>query len=169
MLDWGILLHGFGQRYDLPASLWLYLFAAAGVVVISFVMVVVFAGEQVGARAVQYPRRPSALLTRIGRSPWPRSVGGATGTLALLAVIVTGLFGPADPTKNASEYIVWIYFWAATVILSGLVGNLWYLLNPWAAIYDTVTRFARLGPVWKLPNMGVWRLLSRISLSRASS
>ena len=30
----GILLHGFGQRYDLPASLALYLFAAGGVVVL---------------------------------------------------------------------------------------------------------------------------------------
>ena len=35
-----ILLHGFGQRYDLPISLALYLYAAAGVVVISFVLVV---------------------------------------------------------------------------------------------------------------------------------
>ncbi len=42
------------------------------------------------------------------------------------------------------------------MILSGLVGNLWYLLNPWAAIYDAVRRLARLGPVWKLPGVGVW-------------
>jgi len=152
----GILAHGFGQRYDLPASLWLYLFAAGGVVVVSFVMVVLFAGEQVGAKAVEYPRRHSQRLTRIAGTTWPRAFGGAIGVLALLAVIVTGLFGPSDPTKNASEYIVWIYFWAATVILSGLLGNLWYLFNPWAAIYDAVTRFARLGPVWKLPDVGVW-------------
>ena len=51
----GIFLHGFGQRYDLPISLALYLYAAAGVVVISFVLVVLFAGDQVGAKALQYP------------------------------------------------------------------------------------------------------------------
>jgi hypothetical protein len=83
-------------------------------------------------------------------------VGGVIGALALTAVAVAGLFGSADPTKNPAEYITWIYFWAATVIATGLVGNLWYLLNPWAAIYDAVNRVVRLGPVWKLPNVGVW-------------
>jgi hypothetical protein len=152
----GVFLHGFGQRYDLPASLWLYLFAAAFVVVISFVLVVLFAGDQVGDRAIQYPRRRAALLLRIARTPWPRAVGGAIGVLALVTIVVTGLFGSSDPNKNPAEYLVWIYFWSGTVILSGLVGNLWYLLNPWAAIYDAMTRFVRLGPIWKLPNVAVW-------------
>jgi len=156
MLATGILLHGFGQRYDLPASLFLYLFAAGGVVVISFVLVVLFAGDQVGAKAIQYPRRAVPSLLPIARSPWPRIVGGLIGVLGLLAIVVTGLFGLPDATKNPAEYLTWIYFWAATVILSGLVGNLWYLLNPWAAIYDAITRFVRLGPVWKLPNVGIW-------------
>ena len=31
------------------------------------------------------------------------------------------------------------------MIVSGLVGNLWDLLNPWAAAYDALSRFARLG------------------------
>jgi hypothetical protein len=152
----GIFLHGFGQRYDLPASLWLYLFAAAFVVVISFVLVVLFAGDQVGDRAIHYPRRPSAVLLGIARTPWPRAVGGAIGVLALVIIVVTGLFGSPDPNKNPAEYLMWIYFWSGTVILSGLVGNLWYLLNPWAAIYDALKRFVRLGPVWKLPSVGVW-------------
>jgi hypothetical protein len=43
------------------------------------------------------------------------------------------------------------------VILSGLVGNLWYLVNPWSAIYDVVDRVVRLRPVWTLPkSLGVW-------------
>jgi hypothetical protein len=70
--------------------------------------------------------------------------------------VVTGLFGSTNPQYNPSEYLTWIYFWAGLVIVSGLVGNLWYLLNPWTATYDFVTRFVRLGPVWKLPNVGVW-------------
>jgi hypothetical protein len=152
----GIFLHGFGPRYDLPAPLFWYLFAAAGVVVISFVLVVAFAGEQVGSKALQYPRRPAPLLLRLARSPWPRGVGGTIGFLALLAIVITGLFGSSNPAFNPVEYLTWIYFWAGLVILSGLVGNLWYLLNPWAAIYDLVTRLVRLGPVWKLPNVGVW-------------
>lgn len=156
MLEGGIFLHGFGPRYDLPAPLFWYLFAAGGVVVISFLLVVVFAGDQVGARAVQYPRRAVPALLPIARSPVPRAVGGAIGVLGLLAIAVTGLFGSSNPTLNPSEYLTWIYFWAGLVILSGLVGNLWYLLNPWAALYDLVTRVVKHGPVWKLPNVGLW-------------
>jgi hypothetical protein len=150
------LLHGFGVRYDLPISLALYLYAAAGVVVVSFVMVALFAGDRVGARAISYPRRESRLLTRIGRTPYPRAVGGAIGVLGLLAIIVSGLFGSQEPTRNPAEYLTWIYFWAALVILSGLVGNLWVLLNPWAAIYD-VTLGRRPRPVRTLPEwLGIW-------------
>src|SRR5579864_5076041 len=151
-----IFLHGFGQRYDLPASLALYLYAAAGVVVISFVLVVVFSSDQVGSRAVSYPRRPVPFLTRMAQSPIPRVIGGAIGLLTLATTVITGFFGSTDPTKNPAEYLTWIYFWAATVIASGLVGNLWYLLNPWAAFYDAVTRVVPVKPLWKLPNVGVW-------------
>jgi len=148
----GILLHGFGQRYDLPISKYLYFVAAGFVVVVSFVLVVVFAGDQVGTKAVEYPKRPSAFLTSLGRSSWPRIVGGVIGVLGLLVVIVTGYFGSQNhPELNPAEYIVWIYFWAATVILSGLVGNLWYLLNPWAAMFDAGNRLLKLRPAFKLP------------------
>ena len=156
MLDLGIFLHGFGPRYDLPAPLFFYIFAAGGVVVISFVLVILFVGDQVGAKALQYPRRAAPLLLPVARSPWPRALGGTIGLLGLLAVIVSGLFGSSNPAVNPAEYLTWIYFWAGLVILSGLVGNLWYLLNPWAAVYDFATRFVRLGPVWKLPHVGVW-------------
>ena len=126
-----ILLHGFGQRYDLPISLALYLYAAAGVVVISFVLVVLFAGDQVGAKALQYPRRAVPALASIARTRWPRTIGGAIGVAGLLAIVVTGFFGAQKrPDLNPAEYLTWIYFWAGLVILSGLVGNLWYLVNP---------------------------------------
>jgi hypothetical protein len=153
----GILLHGFGQRYDLPITLAIYLYAAAGVVVISFVLVVLFAGDQVGAKAVEYPRRPLQWMVPIARSAWPRRVGGAIGAASLLAIVISGLFGSTNPVLNPAEYLVWIYFWAGLVIVSGLVGNLWYLVNPWSAIYDAVNRVVRPRPVWKLPaSAGVW-------------
>lgn len=153
----GIFLHGFGQRYDLPISRQLYFLAAVFVVVISFVLVFVFTGESVGSRAVAYPRRAVRFLLPVARSPWPRIVGGVIGVLGLAAVIVCGYLGSQPrPDLNPAEYIVWIYFWAATVILSGIVGNLWYLLNPWAAMYDVIGRAVRLRPVAKLPEVGIW-------------
>ena len=150
----GILLHGFGPRYDLPIAEWLYLYGAGGVVAISFVLVVVFAGDRVGAKAIEYPRRPAPGLVGAANSAWPRIAGGIIGVLALTTVVVTGFFGATRPELNPSEYITWIYFWAGTVILSGLLGNLWYYLNPWAAIHDLL--LSRIKPSATLPAVGVW-------------
>ncbi|HEX2680250.1 MAG TPA: hypothetical protein VHQ03_03070, partial [Candidatus Dormibacteraeota bacterium] len=151
-----LILHGFGQRYDLPISLALYLYAAGGVVVVSFVLVVLFAGEQVGERAIQYPHRSVPWLVPVARSIWPRLIGAIVGVLALLTVVLTGFFGSNNPFYNPAEYLTWIYFWALTMILSGLVGNLWYLLNPWAAIFDAAARLGHLRPLRMLPEVGVW-------------
>ncbi len=152
----GILLHGFGQRYDLPISLALYLYAAGGVVLISFVLVVLFAGDQVGSRAVAYPKAEARWLLPLARSPWPRIVGGTIGVAGLVVIVITGFFGSSAAVHNPAEYVTWIYFWAVTVILCGLAGNLWYLLNPWAAVYDVLARVAPLRAVRALPNVGVW-------------
>ena len=152
----GVLMHGFGQRYDLPISLSLYLYAAAGVVVISFVLVVLFAGDQVGAKAVAYPRRRVGWLSAAGASRWPRLIGGTIGVLGLLAILITGFAGSPVAIYNPAEYLTWIYFWAATVILSGLVGNIWYLVNPWSAIYDVVAGILPRRSATRLPGVGVW-------------
>ena len=152
-----LFLHGFGQRYDLPGPLFLYLFAAAGVVVVSFVMVVLFAGDKLGEEAVSYPRRRAAWLDGPANAAWPRRVAGAIGVLGLLAVVVTGFFGSQQSFYNPAEYLVWVYFWAATVILSGVAGNLWALLNPFAALYSLLTRLGLKGPTtyprWR---WGIW-------------
>lgn len=151
-----ILLHGFGQRFDLSVPLYLYLFAAGGVVFLSFILVVLFAGDQVGTKAIEYPRWEARWLLPLARSPWPRIVGGTIGVIALLAVIVTGFFGSQTAFVNPAEYIVWIFFWAVAFILSGLVGNLWYLLNPFAAIHDVAARIVRTRPRLQLPEVGIW-------------
>src|SRR5258706_11229390 len=119
MLATAVFLHGFGQRYDLPASLALYLFAAGGVVVISFVLVVLFAGDKVGDKAIAYARLAVPFLLRIAQPPWPRIIGGIIGVLGLATIIVTGLFGSNKAELNPAEYLTWVYFWAGTVILSG--------------------------------------------------
>jgi hypothetical protein len=152
-----VLLHGFGPRYDLPIATALYLYAAGGVVFISFVLVVLFAGDRAGPKATDYPRRAVPWLVPIARSSWPRIIGGLIGTLALVAVVVTGFFGDTSNSfYNPSEYIVWIFFWAMLVILSGLVGNLFYWLNPWTAIYDALARVLHPRQVWRMSNVGLW-------------
>lgn len=150
------LLHGFGVRYDLPAPLALYLYAAGAVVVLSFALVAAFASRTTSESAVAYPRLHAPWLAAVLRSGVPRAVAGFAGILGLAAVIVSGLAGKPVPTENPAEYLVWIYFWAGTVILSGLVGNLYAGFNPWSALYDGL-RLGRIRPRFKLPaRLGVW-------------
>ena len=151
------LLHGFGARFDLPAPLALYLYAAGAVVVLSFALVAAFASSKVGEQAVRYPRREVRWLAAALRSGIPRSIAGALGVFALLAIIVCGFAGTQDATHNPAEYLTWIYFWAALVIVGGLVGNLYAGFNPWAAIYDAVTLGRKGRPLAALPErLGIW-------------
>jgi len=153
-----ILLHGFGARYNLPIPLSVYIFAAGGVVVISFVLVVLFASSQRGEEATRYLRVETPLLTRLAGSRLLRVVGGVVGVLSLVTVVTTGLFGAQDPLRNPSAYLVWIYLWVALLIISALLGNLWNYLNPFAALYDLGLRLFQFPPrIANLPqSLGIW-------------
>jgi hypothetical protein len=154
-----IFLHGFGVRYDLPLSLSLYIVTAAAVVVISFVLVAVFASGKVGPTAVQYPRRELTFLHGLPRVGWLRALGGALGVLFLLAIMATGWFGAAQADRNPAEYLTWIYFWSGLVVVTGLVGPIWDWVNPFRAL-DSLIRRLRGGPsadeADRLAGVGIW-------------
>jgi hypothetical protein len=157
-MDTRIFLHGFGARYELPVPLSIYVFAAAGVVAISFVLVVLFATSEGGERATRYPRAEARWLARLANSTLLRAAVGAIGVVALVTVVVTGLFGAQDPLRNPSAYLVWIYLWAGLVLVSALFGNVWTYLNPFAALYDLGRALLRFPPrVATLPDrVGIW-------------
>jgi hypothetical protein len=153
-----IYLHGFGARYDLPIPLAIYLYAAGGVVLISFVIVVIFSGSDTGERAVRYRRWAAPWLVGPANSTTLRVVGGLIGVASLCAVVITGLFGAPDAIRNPSAYLVWINLWVALVVICALFGNLWTYLNPFAALYDA-WHLERLsaGRTRQLPErVGIW-------------
>ena len=149
--------HGFGQRYDLPLPLSLYLSGAAAAVVLSFVIVGLFAPHVPGLRS--YPRidlaaRPHpALLLPLRLA----SVG------LFLLVIIAGLAGNQDPYRNIVPTLVWIIFWVGLATFSAFVGNLWAQINPWRIIFDWADRLCHAttgrGLALNLPYLealGVW-------------
>ena len=131
----GATAHGFGQRYDLPVPLWLWATAAAAAVALSFAIIGVFVKASPGARG--YPRL-DLLRFRIGRLLADRRIRLAArlvsvGLLGL--VLAAGLVGDQSPTRNLAPTFIWVAWWVGFAYLSALVGNLWAVINPWAALF----------------------------------
>jgi len=141
----GLLLH-IGPR-NLPPVLTLSLYAAANVVVITFVPSVLFAGDHQRQTApARVPRLPAPWLLAAGRSQAVRVAGGAIGVAGLAAAVA------AD-----GGALVWSGLWIGMALACALVGNLWKLLNPWAAVYDLATGGRRPAARFALPaRLGAW-------------
>jgi hypothetical protein len=148
--------HGFGQRYDLPLPLSLYLFGTAAAVVLSFVVVALFARHAPGARG--YPR--------IDLGAYP-VLSGALKLIAMglfFLTLTAGFFGDQDPYFNIAPTLVWVVWWVGLAMVSAFLGDLWGLVNPWRNLFDFTDRFyrgatGRPGLAWHLPYpeaLGVW-------------
>jgi hypothetical protein len=156
--------HGFGLRYDLPVPLSLYLFGAAAAVVLSFVVAAVFLRS--GSAGAGYPRL-NLLRWPVGRLLFSRPVGTAVEIAAValfLLVLVSGLIGSTNQTRNIAPLMVWVIWWVGVAYLSALIGNVWPLLNPWRILFDWAEALARrLDPAAGLSlglpyprRLGVW-------------
>ena len=136
--------HGFAQRYDLPVPLTLYISGSAAAVALSFVVIAIFVRARGGL--TDYPRF-NLLTTAIGRALASSLLIGLCRFVTLglmLLVIAAGLFGNPNPFKNIAPTTVWVIWWVGFAYLSGLVGNLWAVINPWATAFDLSERLARL-------------------------
>ena len=145
--------HGFGERYDLPVPLWLYLYGAGATVLVSFVVVGMFLRGRPGARGVA--------RFNLYRLPGLRAVLENVLTLTLLRLIsvatlglliATAFWGNPASILNFSVAFIWVGWWVGLGYVFSLVGNLWALLNPWqvvfewaAALYARLTGGRRLG------------------------
>ena len=127
-----VFAHGLVQRSSLPIPEWLFGWAAAVVLCVSFV-----------ALAVLWPRprledpRWRPLPGGIGRALGSRGLevaGGAIGVALLALVIATGYAGPDTPLDNFAPTFVFIIFWVGLVFVSVLLGDVFRLLNPWRAL-----------------------------------
>jgi hypothetical protein len=130
--------HGFAQRYDLPVPLHLYVGGAAAAVALSFVVVAFFIR---GDRTVRHYPTFNLLNTTIGRivaNPAVRFILRFLAVFMLVLVVVAGLIGVSDPFKNIAPTAVWVVWWVGLAYISGMLGDLWALINPWKAVFDAI-------------------------------
>jgi hypothetical protein len=128
--------HGFGQRYDLPLPLSLYLLGTAAAVLFSFVVVGLFVRHAPLRR--DYPH-VDLLTHRLGRLIASPGLAVSIKLIALILFVVAilaGLFGNQNPYQNIAPTLVWIIGWVGLAYVSAFIGNLWVLINPWRTLFD---------------------------------
>jgi hypothetical protein len=126
--------HGFGERYELPLPLSLYLFGAAAAVVVSFIIAGLFLRPAQGARVW----RVDLLAHPLGRLIANDSLALALRLVAVVLFLVTilaGFIGSDNPYRNVAPTLVWIIWWVGFAYVSASAGDLWWLINPWRTIF----------------------------------
>lgn len=122
--------HGFGTAGDLPIPTWLFAWAAAAVLVVSFVVLAALwrrpvLGRLATGRTIACP----AWILRVGQ------VVLGTFAVAVFAITVwAALAGAQTPAANPAPSLVFAVIWVGLPILAVLVGDVWRVLSPWGAI-----------------------------------
>jgi hypothetical protein len=153
--------HGFGARYDLPLPLVLWIMGAASTVLLSFLIVAVVVRAHASAEG---PGQLNLYRWQISSA----ITGGKTSLIArlfavaaLLLIVIAGIIGDQIPTRNLAPTAIWIAWWVGFCYLSAFVGNVWSVVNPWAAIFDWAEQLpkrplARRAKVTWPKSLGVW-------------
>jgi hypothetical protein len=156
--------HGFGQRYELPLPLSLYLFGAAAVVALSFVVFGLFVRGGPSPQERRELDLSATTLARVAGHP-AALLALRLAVLALFIVtVLAGLIGDQNPYRNIAPTLVWIVWWVGLAYVAAFVGDVWALINPWRTVFDAAdwiyrraVRQSGLGARLRYPEvLGVW-------------
>ncbi len=121
-----VLAHGLGERADLPLPGWLFAWAAAAVLAVSF-----FAF----AAMWQTPKLETATpRPRFRISQFFGPLCGFVGIAVLTFLVYAGFAGDQDPSTNIVPTFVYVYAWSVLPIISAALGDVFRAFNPWLAV-----------------------------------
>jgi hypothetical protein len=144
-----LVAHGFVVRSDLPIPEWLFGWAAAIVLVASFVALAALWPEP---RLQEDRWRPlPEPLGRVLTSLPVEVLCGAAGVCLLGVVVWSGFEGTQTPTANFAPTFVYVIFWVGLVPVSVLLGDVFRAFNPWRAVGRAVAWVATSAARTDLP------------------
>ena len=123
--------HGLVQRSNLPIPEWLFGWAAAIVLVISFVaLAALWPKPRLEGEPAFKPIPGGALLG----SRAVEIVCGAIGVALLIVVLLAGYVGSGVALDNFAPTFILITFWVGLVFASAIFGDVFKAFSPWRAI-----------------------------------
>ena len=144
-MEW-LIAHGLVGRSDLPIPEWLFGWAAAIVLIVSFVALAVLwpepklEGERGGWRRLfALPQLPVDIVC------------GAIGVFLFGVTIWAGFAGEQTAAANWASTFVYVIFWLGFAAASVLFGDVFRAFNPWRAIARAVAGVAKLAAGGSLP------------------
>ena len=127
--------HGLVGRADLPIPTWLFGWAAAIVLGVSFALL--------GA-LWRKPRLEHPSERRLFRIPRVvDALCGAIGIGYFALVVYAGFAGSDVPTANIAPTSIYVIFWVGSVVLSVLFGDVFRAFSPWRSFAVAVSTVAR--------------------------
>jgi hypothetical protein len=125
--------HGLVGRADLPIPEWLFGWAAAVVMVVSFVALSTLWQEPKLEEDSGFRRAPDWLSFTLV-NPATEVAAGLIGVILLGVTIWSGLVGTQLATANFAPTFIYVVFWVGLVPASVLFGDVFKAFNPWRAI-----------------------------------
>jgi hypothetical protein len=120
--------HGLAQREQLPIPQWLFAWAAAAVLVISFFALALLWPQPRMERDRWRPLPFGRVLARL------EPLWGVVGVFLLVVTIAAGYVGSGTALDNWAPTFILITFWVGLVFLSILFGDVFRAFSPWRAI-----------------------------------
>jgi hypothetical protein len=118
--------HGLVGKQDLPIPRWLFAWAAAVVLVASFVGLAVLWAKPRLQQVVE--RRRFAIERAL------EVLAGALGVAAFAFVVYAGFAGTQAATANILPTVIYVYFWVVIPFVSVVFGDVFRAVNPWLAV-----------------------------------
>jgi hypothetical protein len=156
MLSTSAHAHVFTQPYTLPVPFSIYAFSATGALLLSFVIVGLFAvAPSLGRLAL--PRR--SIGSSVSAHGFFGNLGRAISVALLLLCIATGFAGNQNAFVNFNMTFFWIGFVLALPYAVALVGDFYAPINPWKSLAHLAERATGLpfdGLIRYPARLGYW-------------
>ena len=127
------MAHGLVGKQDLPIPRWLFAWAAAVVLVVSFVGL---------ATLWPKPRLESAGERRLLRVPGAAALDvllGALGVAFFGFMVYAGFAGTQTASANLAPTTIYVLFWVGLAFAAVLFGDVFRAINPWLAVARLVS------------------------------
>jgi hypothetical protein len=125
--------HGLVGRADLPIPAWLFGWAAAVVLIVSFAGLALLWQEPKFEGRDFFRPLPEGLSFAL-INPATEAFAGLIGIGLLVLCVYAGLEGEQSPQANFTPTFVYVTFWVGLVPVSLLFGDVFRAFNPWRAI-----------------------------------